>query len=62
MLAAADAAGAAVDAAGADVPAGAALELLPELLHAAAATARVTPSASAGATLTACPLPRRACW
>jgi hypothetical protein len=41
--------------------AGAALELLPELLHAAAVTASVTPTASAGMTRTAWRMPPRAC-
>jgi hypothetical protein len=53
LIAADDAAGAEVDVAGADVCAGA-LELLPEL-HAAVATAKVMPTATAGMTLAARP-------
>jgi hypothetical protein len=56
-----DDAGAEVDGAGADVCAEPLPELLAEL-HAAAATVKVTPSASAGMTFTAWPMLREACW
>jgi hypothetical protein len=60
LIAADDDADAEVDGAGAEVRAAPPAELLPEL-HAATATVSVTPTASAGTSLTAWPALREAC-
>jgi hypothetical protein len=60
LIAADDDAGAEVDGAGVEVCAAPPAELLLEL-HAAAATVSVTPTASAGTSLTAWPVLREAC-